>query len=290
MRPAMLLVLLLVLPSGALAQPAPEKVPLWENGAPGFEQRRNEPEIARDWWARNIHNPSITVYRPDPARNTGAAVVILPGGGHRELVVTAEGEDAARFFNEIGVTAFVLRYRLGREEGSPYQVDVHALADTRRAIRLVRARAEEWSIDPDRIGAMGFSAGGELVMMAADGNADPIQGTADAIDQESARPDFQILVYPGPHGVPKAPPVGAPPAFLIAANDDPCCAAPTVALLTRLREAGVPAEMHLYAQGAHAFNMGQRTSLTGLRDWPKRLAEWMNDVGLLKAPAPAGAR
>ena len=102
MRPTLLLALLLALSSPAFAQPAPEKVPLWQNGAPGFEQRRNEQEIAKDWWARNIHNPSITVYRPDPARNTGAAVVILPGGGHRELVVTAEGEDAARFFNEIG--------------------------------------------------------------------------------------------------------------------------------------------------------------------------------------------
>lgn len=289
MRLALLLALLLPL-TGAGAQSIPTRVPLWENGAPGFEKRRNEQELAKDWWARNIHDPSITVYRPAPAKETGAAVVILPGGGHQELVVTAEGEDAARFFNDIGVTAFVLRYRLAREQGSPYKIEVHALADTRRAIRLVRARASEWGVDPDRIGLMGFSAGGELVMMAADGEADPIQGKPDPIDEESARPDFQILVYPGPLGVPKTPPVGAPPAFLIAANDDRCCSTPPLALLEKLRAARVPVEMHLYAQGGHAFNMGQRTSLTGLRDWPKRLAEWMNDIGLLKAPAPAAAR
>ena len=283
MRFALMLGLLMLAAGPLAAQPAPERVALWPNGAPGFEQRRGEPEQAQDYWVRNIHDPSLTVYRPDPAKANGAAVVILPGGGHRMLVITSEGADAARFFTDLGVTAFVLKYRLEREAGSPYRIATHALADARRAVRLVRSRAGEFGIDPDRIGLMGFSAGGEVVMMAADGTADPVQGTPDAVDRVDSRPDFQILVYPGPLGVPDAPPVGAPAAFLVAANDDQCCSAPMIALLGRLREADVPVEMHLYAQGDHAFNMGQRTPLTGLRDWPKRLAEWMHDVGLLAA-------
>jgi acetyl esterase/lipase len=285
MRTSMIPALLFLIAAPLQAQMAPQQISLWQQGAPGFEQRRDEAEIAKDWWARNIHNPSITVYRPDTAKANGAAVVIMPGGGFRELVVTAEGADAARFFTDLGVTAFVLKYRLPFEQGSPYKVDIHPIADTRRAIKLVRTQARQWGIDPKRIGVMGFSAGGILAVMTANTDIDPIQGTADAIDKTNSRPDFQILVYPGPYALPEKPPVGAPPAFLIAANDDPCCSEPTVALLRKLREAKVPVEMHLYAQGAHAFNMGQRTPLTGLKDWPKRLAEWMTDMGLLKPPS-----
>jgi acetyl esterase/lipase len=266
----LLALLLLMLGGPAYAQ---DTIPVWPNGAPGSEARRGEAEIAAEYWARNIHNPSLTIYRPEPGRANGAAVVILPGGGHRLLVIHPEGTDAARFFTSLGLTAFVLKYRLAREEGSTYTIEGDALADTRRAVRLVREHAAEWGIDPRRIGLMGFSAGGELVTMAADGPG------GEAVE----RPDFQILVYPGPLGIPDAVPPGTPPAFLVAANDDECCSAPTLALLTRLRAAHVPAELHLYAQGAHGFNMGQRTPLTGLRDWPRRLAEWMADTGLLRA-------
>jgi acetyl esterase/lipase len=286
MRLSPLALFALVLAAPLPAQSAPEQIPLWKNGAPGFEARRDEKELAEDYWVRNIHNPSITVYRPDPAKANGAAVVILPGGGHRLLVITSEGSDAARFYTDHGVTAFVLKYRLEREEGSPYKIAVHALADARRAVRTVRANAAQWGVDPNRIGIMGFSAGGEVVAMEADGASDPIQGEGDTIDRVSSRPDFQILVYPGPLGLPEQPPTGAPPAFLVAANDDECCSGPPLALLAKLRQAKVPAEMHLYAQGSHAFNMGQRTPLKGLHDWPARLADWLHDMGFLGASAP----
>ena len=200
-------------------------VPLWPSGAPGFEDRRNEPEQAKDWWVKNIHNPSLTVFLPTKEKATGAAVVICPGGGHRELVFNAEGVEAAGFLNSIGVAAFVLKYRLVREENSPYKFD-HVRQDAYRAMRLIRNRAKEWGVDVNRIGMLGFSAGGEVVGMVAytDGNDD---GNAkDPIDRENGKPNFQMLVYPGPFAVPETVPSNAPPAFLLAANDDLCCASP----------------------------------------------------------------
>src|SRR3990172_4465053 len=113
----------------------PRVIHLWENGAPGFENRRDEPELAKDWWVRNIHNPSITVYLPPEDQATGAAVVICPGGGHRELVFNPEGHDAAAFLNSIGVAAFALKYRLADAENSPYSVEKHVRQDAYRAMR-----------------------------------------------------------------------------------------------------------------------------------------------------------
>ncbi|MEO6452533.1 MAG: alpha/beta hydrolase, partial [Ginsengibacter sp.] len=123
------------------AQETPRVISLWSKGAPGFESRRNEPELAQDYWVKNIHNPSITVYLPPKEKATGAAVIICPGGGHRELVFNAEGKDPALFFNSIGVAAFVLKYRLAREPNSPYKVDKEPGEDAYRAIRLVRNMA-----------------------------------------------------------------------------------------------------------------------------------------------------
>src|SRR6185295_10063426 len=135
----------------------------------GFENRREEAQVAKDYWVKNIHNPSITVFLPPKEKATGAAVIICPGGGHRELVFNAEGVEAAEYLNSIGVAAFALKYRLGREAGSPYSIEKHAREDGQRAMRLVRSRAKEWNIDPERIGLMGFSAGGEVVSMVAFG-------------------------------------------------------------------------------------------------------------------------
>jgi acetyl esterase/lipase len=158
--------ILILLPASMLAQ-VPEEIPLWSNGAPGFENRRNEPTVAKDWWVKNIHNPSITVYLPPPDKATGAAVIICPGGGHRELVFNAEGRDPAVYLNSIGVAAFVLKYRLAREENSPYTIENHVRQDAYRAIRMVRSNAAKWNIDPNRVGMLGFSAGGEVVALIA---------------------------------------------------------------------------------------------------------------------------
>lgn len=255
---------------------------LWPNGAPGFENRKDEPEQAKDWWVRNIHNPSITYFAAPKDKANGTAVLICPGGGHRNLVYKSEGVEAARFFNSIGVAAFVLKYRLFREENSPYTFE-HIKQDARRAMRLIKANATTWGVDTARLGIMGFSAGGEVVSWIAYDQYKGDSKAADLVDRMDARPAFQILIYPGPLGIPEAVvSPSSPPAFLVAANDDACCAAPIVDLLRKYREANASVEIHLYAKGDHAFNMGKRSSLLSIQNWPKRLEEWMVDRGLAK--------
>lgn len=274
-----------VLPSDLFGQSSGEVIHLWKGGAPGFEDRKDEPEQAESYWVKNIHNPSITAFLPPKDKATGAAVVICPGGGHRELVFKAEGVEAAAYLNSIGVAAFALKYRLGREQGSPYKIETHALQDGQRAVRLVRARAKEWGIDPTRVGILGFSAGGEVVSMVAyaDGAGNP--DAADPVERYSARPDFQMLVYPGPLGIPEEIPDSAPKAFLLVANDDFGASRTVVDLLSKLRRASVPVEVHIYARGGHAFNMGNRSKLKSLSTWPERMHDWMQDNFILD---PAG--
>lgn len=257
-------------------------VPLWSGGAPGSEARRNEPEQAKDWWVKNIHNPSITVFLPPKEKATGVAVIVCPGGGHRELVFDAEGREAAQYLNSIGVAAFVLKYRLANEANSPYKLETHVKQDAYRAVRLVRSRATEWGVDVNRVGMLGFSAGGEVVAMVAyaDGTGD--KNAKNPVDRQNGKPNFQMLVYPGPGFIPETISSNAPPAFLLAANDDPCCSGPVVNLLTKYRKAHVPIEVHLYAQGAHAFNMGNRSKLNSIKTWPQRMGDWLSDNGFLK--------
>lgn len=274
--------------AAALGADEPQTIPLWPNGAPGFESRRNEPEQAKDYWVKNIHNPSLTVFLPPKEKATGAAVVVCPGGGHRLLVYGAEGVEPAKFLNEIGVAAFVLKYRLPREENSPYKLDVHLQQDGLRAMRLVRSRAAEWGIDPNRIGIMGFSAGGEVASEVAFKPAAGDPNAADPIDKVSGRPDFLVEIYPGPLGIPEAVPKDAPPAFLLVANDDRGASGNIVGLLDKYRKAGVPVEAHVLAKGGHGFNMGNRSKLSSVKGWPQRLADWMSDNDLL-APKSAQA-
>lgn len=256
-------------------------IPLWPNGAPGFESRRAEPEQAKDWWVKNIHNPSITVYHPSPEKATGAAVIICPGGGHRELVFNAEGVEAATFLTSIGVTAVVLKYRLAREAGSPYNLENHVRQDAYRAMRLVRSYSQEWKIDPKRVGMLGFSAGGEVVAFVSYTSGEGDQKATDPVDRLNGKPDFQMLVYPGPLGIPDVIPADAPPAFLLAANDDQCCSGPVMKITEGYRKAKISVEAHLYAQGNHAFNMGNRSTLHSIKTWPQRMADWLSDSGWL---------
>jgi acetyl esterase/lipase len=266
-------------PAVATAQPAPA-IGLWPNGAPGSEARRAEAETVKDSYVSNVHNPSLTMYRAAASHANGAAVIVVPGGGHRMLVLVNEGEVPAKALNRYGVTTFVLKYRLARDPGSTYDIERDAAADLRRAIRWVRAHAADYAIDPTRIGAMGFSAGGELVSLVADNQA-PAQSPKDAIDRVSARPDFQILVYPGPLGTPAKAPAGAPPAFLVAGSLDQCCATSAMTLYSQLRSAGVSAELHLYADTDHAFNLGMHSERISIQHWPDRLADWLADGGWL---------
>lgn len=256
-------------------------VRLWPNGAPGSEGRRREPEQAQDYWVKNVHDPSLTIFRADPRHANGAAMIVVPGGGHRLIVWTTEGIATAQPMARLGVTTFVLKYRLAREQGSTYSIEGDAAGDLRRAVRWVRAHAAEYGIDPHRIGVMGYSAGGELVTLVADNPAPTTPAAADAIDRVDARPDFQVLVFPGPLGVPAKAVAGAPPAFLVAGSLDPCCAVPTLRLYEQLRDAKVPAELHLYAHADHAFNLGETSDLLSIAHWPDRLGDWLADGGWL---------
>jgi acetyl esterase/lipase len=251
-------------------------VPLWPNGAPGFENRKNEPQFAKDWYVNNIHNPSITVFKAPDSIANGSSVVICPGGGFRNLGFNGEGVEAAKFLNKLGVTAFVLKYRLFRQEGSPYKEE-HAWQDIFRAMRLVRSRAADFGIDSNKVGVMGFSAGGETAGWVSYHYNETHSVEPDAVDTYSAKPAFQILIYPGPLAVPHSVTSSAPPTLMVVANDDACCSEPVVELLRMHRKANVPVEVHLYAQGDHAFNMGYRTPLVSVKGWPQRMADWLAD-------------
>ena len=280
---------LIVLLFGSLSVSAadePQVITLWTNGAPGFENRRNEPEQAASYWVKNVHNPSLTVFLPPKEKATGAAVIVCPGGGFKELGFKGEGVEPARYLTNLGVAAFALKYRLPREPGSPYSLPKHAQEDGQRAMRVVRSHAKEWGIDPHRIGIMGFSAGGEVASLVAydSGEGDP--KAADPIDQLSARANFQIMIYPGPLGIPEVVPAFAPPAFFLAANDDQQPARTIAGMLPKYRAAKVPIEVHLFSHGGHAFNMATRSKLATLRGWPQRVADWLADNNILD-PAPA---
>ena len=266
--------------AGSLRAQTPEVIPLWAAGAPGSEARRLEPEQAKDYWVKNIHNPSLTVFLPPKEKANGTAVIICPGGGHRELVYHAEGVEPAQYLANLGVTAFVLKYRLFREDGSIYTPE-HTVADIKRALRTVRARAGEWRLNPERIGVMGWSAGGEVAAFVA---YQPVPGdakNADPIERVPAKPNFQIIIYPGGFGTPAKLPPDSPPAFFLCANDDESPAQTISLMLEKYRAVGIPVEVHIYAQGHHAFNMGNRSQLASIHSWPQRMADWLADSGYL---------
>jgi endo-1,4-beta-xylanase len=262
----------------------PTRIELWPEGAPGSQDRRQEPEKTdRTNGAcnvTNIHAPSITSFLPKPEKATGTAILIAPGGGHRMLCLGHEGDALAEWFAEQGIAAFVLRYRLAKEEGSKYTVDEHAMADTRRALRLVRSRASDWKINPDRIGILGFSAGGELAALSAmeSDAGDPTH--KDTIEQFSCQPNFQVLIYPGSsHRFTVSK--GMPPAFIaLGAKDRDDIALGMAQLYLKYKEVGVPCELHIYSNAGHGF--GYRANAThAAAQWPQRLQEWLVDSKLL---------
>jgi len=258
---------------------APAVIPLWTGDAPGSEGR-TAPEKREQDHVSSIHHPSLTVYLPAPARATGAAVIVCPGGGHRFLAIEHEGYAVGRWLAEHGIAAFVLKYRLAREEGSTYQVEVHALADAQRALRLVRSRAVEWGVDPARLGIMGFSAGGELAALAGRKFDAGDAQAADPIDRLGCKPAFQALIYPG-NSKAIAPDKDSPPAFLACGYDDrPDISEGLASVYLLFRHAGVPAELHIYTGIGHGF--GLRDKNTGpYGEWPLRLREWLGERGFL---------
>jgi len=265
----------------------PVSIPLWAGGAPGSEgQASNElfrwEHFETTWYpvVSHITSPSIIPYLPPPDKANGAAVVICPGGGHQYLALEHEGDAVGRWLSAHGVAGFVLKYRLAREPGSPYQVDVHALMDAQRAIRTVRSRAKEWGINPAAVGIMGFSAGGEVALLAATQFVNPIRGSSDSVDALDCRPDFQALFYPGLPRTPLMLTSRTPQAFLCSANNDQFhLTAPMVRLYLDLNAAGVPAEMHVFAGGGHGF--GIRDQDRPVYAWMPLFMAWLRDRGLL---------
>ena len=289
--------LLAGMPTRGADAPAPQTMPLWPGAAPG-EVGAIPPESVetKDGIRRvsNVSAPVMTVFRPEAGKNTGAAVVILPGGGYSILADDHEGDQVARYLANVGVTGVVVKYRVPRRSGTASDVPPpQALMDAQRAMGIVRGHAADWGIDPKRVGILGFSAGGHLAAWATAAPGDQrTYEPVDAADKLGARPDFAVLIYPaylirgGPDAVSAEVQVTAatPPTFLAMAGDDSITVGGSLAYVGALRKAGVPFELHVYDGGGHGFGM----NATGrpAAAWPARLADWMRGRGLLKPTTP----
>jgi acetyl esterase/lipase len=269
----------------------PQTLPLWPGPAPGALGSADE------------DTPTITVYMPPNTTGPMTAVIIAPGGGYQHLSMNLEGRAPANFLNALGVAAFVLKYRLGPKYHHPIE-----LGDAQRAIRTVRARAEEWHIAPDRIGIMGFSAGGHLASTASTHFDAGTPAAPDPIERVSSRPDFAILGYPvitfteawthqgsktsllGPNPDPALVrslsnetqvTAATPPTFLFHTNADTTVPAEnSVQYFLALRKAGVPAELHIFKDGSHGVGLALQD--LALSEWPRVLANWLRASGYIK--------
>jgi acetyl esterase/lipase len=266
---------------------------LWPNGAPGAKGNSDSDK------------PSLTIYTPDKENANGTAVIICPGGSYSMLASDHEGRQIAQWLNKLGVTGFLLKYRV-HDSISGYSHPA-PLQDAQRAVRMVRSNAKQWNIDPNRIGILGFSAGGHLASSAGTHFNERYSDIVDNIDQASCRPDFMILIYPvvtllepythvgsrenllGKNPDPKLidnlsnekmVTAQTPPTFLVHANDDKDVPSEnSVNFYLALRKAGVPAEIHIYEKGGHGFGPG--TNLGSVSSWMTRCADWMQGRKLL---------
>jgi acetyl esterase/lipase len=282
------------------SQTPPRVIPLWQEGVPGAKPDAGA-ELSVDGRVSNVQVPALTYFPAPQGISVGTAVIICPGGGYARLAFDKEGTDVAKRFNTIGVSAFVLKYRL-LEYGHPAP-----LQDVLRAIRVVRSRAAEFGIKADRVGVMGFSAGGHVAAAAATSFDSPAGRTGSPLDRTSARPDFAALIYPvitmkSPfvHGGSRDNLLGknpsatlidewsvelhvtknTPPVFLVHTEGDLTVPVENSLMFYQaLRNATVPAELHLYAKGPHGFGLAEGLGTTS--DWPKRFEEWIRANGWL---------
>jgi acetyl esterase/lipase len=265
------------------------------------------PPAPREWWPRanNVSNPTMTVYAPK-GRNTGAAVVVFPGGGYQFLAMDLEGTEICDWLTSRGITCVLLKYRVpgsgpwwDSEHHRRVYPKVHtALQDAQRTMGLVRQRAKEWHVDPHKVGVIGFSAGGHLVAAISTNFSKRSYPPVDAADKISCRPDFAIVAYPGhlwlheddDEATRKQEDLAirhdirvrrdTPPTFIVQAQDDAVDdIEESLAYYVALNKAGVPVEMHLYAQGGHAF--GVRPSKFPIAAWPKLVETWLDTIGMV---------
>lgn len=306
-RPLLLAVVLTTLNSALSSAHAQQVLPLYDvSPIPNQNDLPFTPEVSENSGGilrvKNIMKPTLTVYKP--AKPNGTAVVICPGGGYYILASGHEGTDVAKALNELGVTAFVLMYRLPTTEGLFKIREIGPLMDAQQAIRIVRSRAKEFGVNPERIGIMGFSAGGHLASTAGTRFAYPVgewPGRADV----SVRPDFQVLIYPVislrpelAHGGSRDALLGknatpeqidrfsnemqvtkfTPPAFLVHAADDSGVKVDnSIAFFQACQRAGVPAELHVYPKGGHGFGLVNKTTPDR---WMDRLGNWLTSIGM----------
>jgi acetyl esterase/lipase len=279
------LVAALVMSTSLLAAETPAEIPLWPSGAPGSDGKTAREAVTTsasgELSVSSIHNPSITPYLPSRDKANGTAMLVIPGGGHRMLAITHEGYNVAEWLRDRGIAAFVLKHRLAREAESTYKIEVESFADTQRAIRLIRSRAKEWNIDAGRVGALGFSAGGELVSMAATRSDSGNASAVDPIDRESSTLDFQALIYPGRSGDIQ-PTKESPPVFLAASYTDRQDISEGLAeAYLRFKRAGVPAELHIYSTGGHGFGL-RASNKRPVGNWIVRFEEWLKESGFVR--------
>lgn len=286
--------IVMFLGSYCVAQEVQKPIELWPSTPPGRIAAKGEEldttnekgnKVAGKSVIRlgNVSKPTLTIYQPPAEKNTGAAVLICPGGGYSILAYDLEGTEVCEWLNSIGVTAGLLKYRVPKSEGDPRPIE--ALQDAQRAMSLLRSRAADLGIDEKRIGVLGFSAGGHLSARLSTNNVTRAYEAVDEVDKVTCRPDFAVLVYPAyliHKEAEKELPVDAqtPRTFLTMAADDPVDADNVLKYALALKHAKVPVELHLYPSGGHGF--GLRRTEAACTQWPDRAAEWMRSQGLIK--------